>query len=49
MAVRLKDADIDLRSMHIVRRTENNSIATLVTDDNARAAEILKDVLIANS
>ena len=49
VAVRLKDADIDLRSMHIVRRTENISIATLVTDDNPRAAEILKDVLIANA
>jgi hypothetical protein len=46
IAVRLKDAGIDLRSMHIVRRTENVSIATLVTDDNPRSAEILKDVLI---
>jgi hypothetical protein len=46
IAVRLKDAGIDLRSMHIVRRTENVSIASLVTDDNPRSAEILKDVLI---
>src|SRR5688572_1496407 len=49
MAVRLKDAGIDLRSMHIARRTENVSIATLVTDDNAKAAEILNDVLITPS
>ena len=47
MAVRLKDAGIDLRSMHIVRRSENVSIASLVTDNNARAAEVLKDVLIS--
>jgi hypothetical protein len=49
IAVRLKNAGIDLRSMHIVRRTENVSIATLVTDNNARAAEILEDVLITNA
>lgn len=46
VAVRLKDAGLDLRSMHIVRRTGTVSIATLVVDDNARAAEVLKDVLI---
>ena len=48
VAVRLKDAGIDLRSMHIVKRTENVSIASLVADDNARAAEVLKDVLISS-
>lgn len=48
IAVRLKDAGIDLRSMHIVKRTENVSIASLVADDNARAAEVLKDVLISS-
>ena len=47
IAARLKDAGIDLRSMHIVRRSENVSIASLVADDNAKAAEILKDVLIS--
>jgi hypothetical protein len=46
VAARLKDAGIDLRSMHIVRRLEKVSIASLVADDNARAAEVLKDVLI---
>ena len=49
VAVRLKDAGIDLRSMHIVRRTETVSIATLVTDQNAKAAEVLKDVLISSA
>jgi hypothetical protein len=47
VAARLKDAGLDLRSMHIIRRTENVSIASLVANDNAKAAAVLKDVLIA--
>ena len=47
IAARLRDAGIDLRSMHIVRRKGNVSIASLVADDNQRAAEILKDVVIS--
>ena len=46
VAVRLKDAGLDLRSMHFVRRDGKVSIASLVSDDNVRAAEVLKDVLI---
>jgi len=46
IALRLKEAGLDLRSMHIVRRTGNVSIATLVADDNVKAAAILHDVLI---
>ncbi len=46
VALRLKEAGLDLRSMHIVRRTDNVSIATLVTNDNAQAAIVLRDVLI---
>ncbi len=46
IALRLKEAGLDLRSMHIVRRTGNVSIATLVADDNAKAGAILHDVLI---
>jgi hypothetical protein len=30
-----------------VRRTEKVSIATLVTDDNKRSAEVLQDVVIS--
>jgi hypothetical protein len=45
IAVRLKDAGLDLRSMHIPRRYEGGVIASLVTSDNAKAAEILRDVL----
>lgn len=46
VAVRLKDAGIDLRSMHIVRRDAGVSIASLVADNNARAAEVLGELVI---
>lgn len=46
IAVRLKDAGLDLRSMHIVRRTGDSSIVSLVASDNAAAAGVLRDVLI---
>ncbi|MGV3661903.1 MAG: ACT domain-containing protein [Prosthecobacter sp.] len=45
IAVRLKDAGIDLRSMHILRRDEGGTIASLVASDPAKAAELLKDVM----
>lgn len=46
IAVRLKEAGIDLRSMHILRRDEGGTIASLVASDPARAAELLKDVIV---
>ena len=46
VAMRLKDAGLDLRSMHIVRRVADNSIVSLVASDNIRAAAVLRDVLI---
>lgn len=49
VAVRLKDAGIDLRSMHILRRDEGGTIASLVASDPARAAELLKDVLVSKN
>lgn len=45
IAVRLKDAGLDLRSMHIVRREAGVTLASLVTSDHAKAAEVLRDVL----
>ncbi len=47
VAARLKDAGIDLRSMHILRREKSMTFASLVCSDNARAAEILRDVIVA--
>lgn len=46
IAVRLKDAGLDLRSMHIVRRAGEFSIVSLVASDHAAAAAVLRDVLI---
>jgi hypothetical protein len=49
IAARLKDAGLDLRSMHIVRRVGNVSIASLVANDNVKAAGVLSDVLIVGA
>lgn len=46
IALRLKDAGIDLRSMHILRRDASGTIASLVASDPGTAAELLKDVLV---
>jgi hypothetical protein len=46
IAMRLKDAELDLRSMHILRRDAAGTIASLVASDNAKAAEVLRDVLV---
>lgn len=45
IAVRLKDAGLDLRSMHIHRRENGCAFATLVTSNNKMAAIVLQDVL----
>lgn len=46
VALRLKDAGLDLRSMHILRRDATTTTASLVCSDNARATEVLRDVLV---
>src|SRR5688572_29373636 len=48
VAMRLRDAGLDLRSMHILRRQEGGTIASLVASDNAKAAEVLRDVLVVD-
>lgn len=48
VARRLKDARLDLRSMHILQRGPEGTTASLVASDNARAAEVLRDVLIVD-
>ena len=47
IALRLKDAGLDLRSMHILRRDETATIASLVCSDNAAASAVLRDVLVS--
>lgn len=46
IAMRLMDAGLDLRSMHILRRNAGSTVASLVASDNARAVEVLRDVLL---
>ncbi|MEZ0273954.1 MAG: hypothetical protein ACAH88_03550 [Roseimicrobium sp.] len=46
VAIRLRDAGLDLRSMHILRREAGQTFASLVASDNAKAAEILRDVIV---
>lgn len=46
IAVRLRDGGLDLRSLHIVRRENGITMASLVTSNLERAAEVLKDVLV---
>jgi hypothetical protein len=46
VAARLRDAGLDIRSMHIIRRDGSTSIASLVADDQSRAAGVLSDLVI---
>jgi hypothetical protein len=46
VALRLRDAGLDLRSMHILRREAGTTFASLVASDHAKAAAILKDLLV---
>lgn len=47
VAVRFRDAAINIRSMRIVRREEGFSLVAIVTPDSAAAKELLKDVLVS--
>lgn len=46
IAVRLKDAGLDLRSMHILRREAGHTFASLVVSDHEKASVLLRDVLV---
>ena len=46
IAKRLRDAGIDVRSMHILRRDENQSLVSLVVSDQAAARSVLADVMM---
>ena len=46
VAKRLRDAGLDLRSMHIVRREAGKTLASLVASDPAKATEVLRDLLV---
>jgi hypothetical protein len=46
IAKRLRDAGIDVRSMHILRRDANQSLVSLVVSDQAAAKAVLEDVMM---
>jgi hypothetical protein len=46
LAARLGDARINLRSMHIMERRGEYALVSIVTEDNVRAADVLRDVLV---
>lgn len=46
IASRFKDESLQLRSMHIIQRKTGHAHVSIVTTDNERAAELLRDVLV---
>ena len=46
VAVRLRNAGLDVRSMHIAHRDAGRTLASLVVSDPTRAAEVLSDVIV---
>lgn len=49
IAARLRDAELDLRSLHILRREKGGALVSLISSDNARASQILADVLVVDA
>lgn len=45
IAKRLRDAGLDLRSMHLLSRKDGYSLASIVATDPAQAAAVLADVI----
>ncbi len=48
VAKRFQDADINLRSLHIIRRCNDVIHVSLVSDDNQAATKIISDLLVKN-
>lgn len=46
IAKKLRDAGVDVRSMHILRHDATVSLVTLVATDQAKARTILEDVVV---
>ena len=47
VAVRFREAGITIRSMHIIKRQEHHSLATIVCDRQAEARDLVRDVLVS--
>ena len=46
IARKLRDSNVDVRSMHILRRDASTSLVSLVASDNAKARALLADVVV---
>lgn len=46
VATRFEEKSIELRSMHIIQRRKGRAHVSIVTTDNEKAAELLKDVVV---
>lgn len=47
VARQLLDANVDTRSMHILRRADGASLVSLVVSDHQKASELLASVVVA--
>ena len=47
IAKKFKDANIAIRSFHIISRNEDTSIAALSTERTAQAMELVQDILVS--
>lgn len=48
VALRFKEAEIGIRSMHILSREEEFSLVSIVCDNNPKALELLKDKVVSS-
>lgn len=49
VAVRFKQAGIAIRSMHIVARDKDHALATIVSDRQAEARELVRDLIVSGA
>ncbi len=46
ISLRFKYENINIRSLRILKRESDHALVTIVTDDNNRAQDLVKDVLV---
>jgi hypothetical protein len=46
VAARFSDAGVNIRSLHIARRQQGNTLVSLVTSDNEAAARLVADLVV---
>ncbi len=46
VAARFSEAGVNVRSLHILQRSDGESLVSLVTDDNDAARELARDLMV---